>query len=317
MPFLQVRGPKVKSRRIIRIIRSTAHWHEGNEFDAPFDQPTTDLVSLCTMCRRSRGRRCFWSLAHRSEACWDQPWNVLTKGKTWADVRWGQSEVGHRFLLCTKLIQDKFLEWDKLALLGGMSALHPGNKQPTLPPTHNCCLNFTDCVGVSRQSRKEHRAPNLIAQEHEKGVQTVENPPHRCDRCARVPSALLHSAAHEVRLLRVDKLHSLPSTPCIWCCKLHHVFHAHTKWILHSELEQRHKICGGRNKTVPFAKTKSDSSPPHSSTWKRHRGTEAPKRAQSALRYASSTRVGQITFGYSPVAAIPNDSAFLTALHCT
>ena len=35
-----------------------------------------------SMCRRSRGHRCFWALAHRSEARSDQPWNVLTKGKT-------------------------------------------------------------------------------------------------------------------------------------------------------------------------------------------------------------------------------------------
>ena len=32
-------------------------------------------------------------------------------------------------------------------------ALHPGSRQPTLSPPRNCCLSFTDCVGVSRQSR--------------------------------------------------------------------------------------------------------------------------------------------------------------------
>ena len=27
-------------------------------------------------------------------------------------------------------------------------ALHPGSRQPTLAPTHDCCLSFTDCVGM-------------------------------------------------------------------------------------------------------------------------------------------------------------------------
>ena len=57
------------------------------------------------------------------------------------------------------MIQDNFLS--------GTNSL-AGRLVSTLPPTHICCLNFTDCVGVSRQCRKGHRTPNLIAQEHEK-----------------------------------------------------------------------------------------------------------------------------------------------------
>ena len=115
-------------------------------------------------------------------------------------------------------------------------ALHPGNRQPTLSPTHNCCLSVKDFVGVSRQNRCKaipiQGAPSSksIAQEHEKDSDL---------------SKFLH-----IGCLR---------TKCDFCVLTSRIVFFPLK------LAQRHEICGGTNKTVPFA-TGSDSSPPHSTS---------------------------------------------------
>ena len=69
----------------------------------------TAALSVNSICSRSRGHRCFWSLEHPYENLFRSTVERIDQGRkrgcTFAE---GYPEIGHRFNLCTTLIPDKF-----------------------------------------------------------------------------------------------------------------------------------------------------------------------------------------------------------------
>ena len=131
------------------------------------------------------------------------------------------------------------LPYTKACIQGLCHALNPGSGQPTLAPSR---MRRNDSRADAKQlSYEQHRAANLVVQEHEKDPKLSRYPPYN-SCCARMLLATLHSAAClRSATLRLNKPQNLSSI-------------SSTMRLLHRWLAQRHEIGGGSGETVPLAK---------------------------------------------------------------